>query len=240
MQSVEASLRRLGRDSVDLIQYHNPLIEAGLAPDSGAAPGSSETGASVDALESVFHAFQMLQQQGKVRFYGITGLGSTRALHHVVASGGFDTLQACFNLLNPSAAAQTPAHFPFQDFHQLIDHCAEKQIGVIAIRVLAGGALSGSAARHPVAAQTVAPIATADQFAADVARAQTFQFLVDDGYCANLSEAAIRFAIGKPSISTALVGISSPEQLEQAVAAANRGPLPDAALARLPERWAAW
>ncbi len=123
-----------------------------------------------------------------------------------------------------------PAGFPFQDYGQLIDRAAEQQIGVIAIRVLAGGALSGSGERNPNAAQTVEPIASGSDFAEDVERARTFQFLVDEGYAGSLAEAAVRFAIGNPSISTVLVGISNMEQLEQAIAAANKGPLPAEAL----------
>jgi len=42
-------------------------------------------------------------------------------------------------------------------------------LGVIAIRVLAGGALSDTAERHPNAAASVAPIATGTSFQADVA-----------------------------------------------------------------------
>ncbi len=49
----------------------------------------------------------------------------------------------------------------------------------------------------------------------------------------SLVEAAIRFALSKPEISTAMVGTSSLDQLDQAVAAANRGPLPAPALERL-------
>ena len=52
-----------------------------------------------------------------------------------------------------------PDGFPYQDYRQLIDTAAAKQIGVIAIRVLAGGALSGSVARHVNAARTVDPVA---------------------------------------------------------------------------------
>ena len=37
---------------------------------------------------------------------------------------------------------------------------AEKGVGTVAIRVLAGGALSGSPTRHPIAAQDVGPIAS--------------------------------------------------------------------------------
>ncbi len=108
-------------------------------------------------------------------------------------------------------------------------------MGVLAIRVLAGGALSGSAARHDNATPGVDPIASSATYADDVAQAQRFAFLVDEGFAGSLVEAAIRFAIGKPEISTALVGISDMQQLEQAADAVSRGPLPAEALRRLDE-----
>ena len=225
-ESVEASLRRLGQDRVDLIQLHNPLLSHS-GPDSD--------GVTLHHLPTVLRAFEALERQGKVRFWGITGLGETGLLHQAVAGGGFHTVQAVYNLLNPSTGWQAPSGFPYQDYQQLIDRAAGKQMGVIVIRVLAGGALSGTPDRHPVAARSVAPIATERDYAADVARARRFAFLSQDGTVSSLVEAAIRFVISKPEISTALVGISSPEQLEQAVEYANRGPLPAEALRRLHE-----
>jgi aryl-alcohol dehydrogenase-like predicted oxidoreductase len=224
VSSVEGSLRRLGREPVDLIQLHNPLMPHGR-PDWASV--------TANAIATVFHAFQSLERQGKVRFWGITGLGETETLHQAVAGGGLHTVQVVYNLLNPSPGRQVPAGFPYQDYRQLIDRAADKQMGVIAIRILAGGALSGTPGRHPVAAQSVNPIATEPDYAADVARALRFAFLVQEGIVSNLVEAAIRFVISKPEISTALVGISSPEQLEYAVACANRGPLPADALRRI-------
>lgn len=82
------------------------------------------------------------------------------------------------------------------------------------------------------------PIASGKDFGQDVGFARRFDFLVSDGYADSLVEAAIRFAIGKAGVSTALVGISTLKQLEQAVEYASRGPLPDEALKRLPAIWA--
>jgi aryl-alcohol dehydrogenase-like predicted oxidoreductase len=225
-ESVEASLRRLGRERVDLIQLHNPVL-----PHSG----PDGAGVTLHHFPAVLRAFEALERQGKVRFWGITGLGETELLHETVAGGGFHTVQVVYNLLNPSGGRQVRAGFPYQDYRQLIDRAASKQMGVIVIRALAGGALSGRPDRHPVAARSVAPIGTERDYAADVAQARRFASLVEDGTVSSLVEAAIRFVISKPEISTALVGISSLEQLEQAVEYANRGPLPAEVLRRVHE-----
>jgi len=224
IESAEASLRRLGRDGVDLYQLHNLFTDRRQPDQASLTP---------DDLPVVLRAFETLKRQGKIRFWGITALGNTEALHRVVDTGGFHTLQTVYNLLNPSGGRPVRADFPYQDFRQFIDRAAAHRIGVIAIRVLAGGALSGTLDRHPIAMPGVAPLATGRDYAEDAARAHAFDFLVAEGIVGSLVEAAIRFALSKPEISTAMIGTASLDQLEQAVAAANRGPLPAAALERL-------
>jgi aryl-alcohol dehydrogenase-like predicted oxidoreductase len=223
-ESVNASLKRLGKESVDLIQLHSRIDRE--SRKEGRWVGLEE-------LQSVIQAFQSLKAQGKVGFCGITGLGDTEALHQAVDSKAIDTVQICYNLLNPSAGIRTPEGFPFQDYRQLIDRASMAQMGVFAIRILAGGALSGTADRHPLAKQSVAPIASSHDFDKDVERARAYKFLVDDGYAGSMAEAAVRFVISKSEISTALIGISSMKQLEQAVGYANKGCLPIEALDRL-------
>lgn len=222
--SLEASLRRLGRDSVDLFQLHNPIT-------ADRRPGGAAL--TPDELPVVFRACEALRRQGKIRFWGITALGETDALHRVVTAGGFHTLQTVYNLLNPSGGIDIGPRFPFQDYRRLVDRASAAGIGVIAIRVLAGGALSGTVDRHPVGMQGVAPIATGRDYAEDVAHAGRFGFLTTDGTVGSLVEAAIRFALSNRHIATAMVGTSSLEQLDQAIGAAMRGPLPAAALERV-------
>jgi aryl-alcohol dehydrogenase-like predicted oxidoreductase len=131
-----------------------------------------------------------------------------------------------------------PEGFPYQDYRQLIDTAAANEIGIIAIRVLAGGALSGSAARHINAAGSVAPIGGGQTFTEDVTQSERFGVLIQEGYVDSLIEAAIRFAIGKLETSTVLIGISDMEQLEQAVEHTANGPLSPSALGRLRGLWA--
>ena len=229
IQSVEASLKRLGREQVDLIQLHDRI--------------SSQTDVSVraitvsDVLGEVREALEVLKFQGKVRFYGMTGVGEPKGIHEVVASGLVSTVQTVYNLINASAGAAAPAGFDMPDYDRLIDLSAEKNVGVIVIRVLAAGALTGTSVRHPVAVQTVAPIGSGRDFQQDESRARQFAFIVDEGFAGDMPEASIRFALSNPGVSTVLVGYSDLEHLEKSVQYAAKGPLPAEALARLPRAW---
>jgi aryl-alcohol dehydrogenase-like predicted oxidoreductase len=221
-RSLEESLTRLRRDRVDIFHLHNAITES----------GGGETLSVQQVLVDVVPAFERLRQQGKTRFLGLTAVGETKALQQVIAAGAFDSAQVVYNMLNPSAANELPPNYPAQDYGRLFDH-TRKAVGVIGIRVLAGGALSGSIERHPVASPPPEPIGSAMSYKADVARAARLMPLVTEGFATNLPEAAIRFAISHRAIGTILVGIATPHQFENALAAVQNGPLPIAALKRL-------
>jgi aryl-alcohol dehydrogenase-like predicted oxidoreductase len=221
--SLEASLRRLGRDRVDLFQLHNPLSR-----DARDATLDAET-----VLDQVVPALERARQQGKTRFCGFTAVGDTPALHRVIDARVLDTAQVSYNMLNPSAGAALPAGFPAQDYGKLLARTREAGTGVIGIRVLAGGALSGVDARHPLGMPAVDPIGSGSEYRADVQRARRLAPLVREGHAESLIEAALRFAIADDAVATVLVGYSSLEQLEYAAASVDRGPLSRAALDRL-------
>src|SRR5947207_1663536 len=214
-RSLEESLARLGVPRVDLLQCHNLVTR-------------ERNGRSVsvkDMRDAIAPALIRLVEQGKIGFYGMTALGETAALHEVLDAGLVQTAQVCFNLLNPSAAHSLPPRFPAQDFGRLLDHAAKRRTGVIVIRVLAAGALSGTETRHPIAVPTVDPIASAPDYAIDVRRARLLQPLVAEGHAGSLVEAALRFALTSEAVSTVLLGYSSLEHLEHAAAAVAKGPL---------------
>ena len=221
--SLDASLKRLGMERVDLLQLHNNIFgERGAQPVSVA-----------DVVGEVTPALQALTAQGKTRFWGITALGDSAALHRVLDAAPLDTAQVCYNLLNPSAGVEVPPGFPAQDFGRLLVRAQERRVGVIVIRVLAAGALSGVATRHPVAVPMVEPIATGPDYASDVQRARALRPLVEEGHAGSLVEASLRFALSSRAVSTVLLGYSSLEHLEYAAGAVAKGPLPAAALERL-------
>jgi L-galactose dehydrogenase/L-glyceraldehyde 3-phosphate reductase len=226
-RSVEASLRRLGRDSVDLLQLHNPISDAG-------APGSISPDL---VLAEVVPALARLRESGKTRFVGITGLGDTTAVHRIVDSGAFDSAQVAYNLLNPSAAVEVPAGFQGQDFGELIPRTARAGMGTVGIRAIAGGALSGSSERDPIGMPLVAPIGTGADYDTDVDRAQAFLPLLAEYGVPDLVSLALRFAIAEGGPSTVLVGVSTLEQLDHAIAAVEKGPLPASVWKRLEPIW---
>ena len=226
--SVDESLSRTQRAQVDLMQMHNHVASV--------AEGGSVT--PEEALGEVVDALRELREQGKVRFWGMTAVGETEALHRVIDSGMLNTAQSVYNLVNPSAGNAVPPGFDMPDYGNLIGRAADSGMGVLVIRVLAAGALSGEPARHPIAVPTVAPIGSGQDYDQDQSRADGFRFLQRDGYVDNLVEASLRFALGNSGVSSVLVGYSSLEHLEQAVEYAEKGPLPREAMARLPEVWA--
>jgi aryl-alcohol dehydrogenase-like predicted oxidoreductase len=184
-------------------------------------------------LDDVVPAFQRLRQQGKIRYLGISAVGDTAALHQVIDAGVFDSAQIVYNMLNPSAGEALPQNYPAQDYGRLFDHTKAAGVGVVGIRVLAGGALSGSAERHPIASPAPEPIGSAMSYDADIDRARRLMPLVTEGFASSLTEAATRFALSHPAMGTLLVGMATPQQFEDALAAVEKGPLPQAALDRL-------
>ncbi len=226
-RSLDESLGRLGRERVDLLQLHDLI----------GVPRHGRSLSAKDVLDTVVPALARLVEQGKTRFFGITALGDATALRDVIDAGTIYTAQVCYNLLNPTAGHVVPAGFPAQDFGRFLPRARERGTGVIVIRVLAAGALSGIEARHPIAVTEVDPIASGPDYATDVRRAQALRALVDEGHVESLVEGSLRFALASDAVSTVLLGYSSQEHLEYAATCINRGPLPSAALTRLASLW---
>jgi aryl-alcohol dehydrogenase-like predicted oxidoreductase len=224
-QSLDGSLARLQMDHVDIFHLHNAIT----------MNGGGDTLSVAQVLNEVVPAFDALRKAGKTRFLGITAVGETAALLQVIDSGKFDSAQVSYNMLNPSAGEAIPAGYPAQDYGRMFDHTKQAGVGVVGIRVIAGGALSASDQRHPIASPPPEPIGTASNYDADVQRARRLLPLVSEGFAASLPEAATRFAITHPAMGTILVGMATVDEFEGALAAVQKGPLPMEALARLTE-----
>jgi len=221
--SLEASLTRLQQDRVDIFQLHNTLE----------APSDRGNLTADQVLNDIVPAFTKLRDEGKTRYLGFTAKGGTDALHKLLESGSFDSAQIFYNMLVPSAGEAIPPGYPAQDYRQLLLAAKRHGVGSIGVRVLAGGTLSGSEARHPLGLQRVTPIGSSPDYATDVNRALRFEPVVAAGHAASLPELAVRYVISNPAVATAEIGIATLDELQQATAAVEKGPLSKEALAEI-------
>jgi D-threo-aldose 1-dehydrogenase len=218
-RSLEGSLARLGVDRVELFQLHNPL-------------GAATSGRQLAAREvlrpgGVADVFDKLRGEGHFGHHGVTALGETPAILEVLRSGRFDTAQVYYNMLNPSAARAVPLAWGGQDFGGVIEACRSRDIGVMNIRVLAGGALAADE-RH---GREVVVTADAD-LDREQERARRISGRLGRGY-GTRAQAAVRYALANGDIATIVVGLATLDQLDEALAAFEAGPLPEDAVAEI-------
>ena len=231
-RSCEESLHRLGRDAIDLLQLHNPIVTGGTESEPGI--GSSRPLPLATTRSLVAEGMQRVVARGLVRHVGITGLGDTSALHAVVATGQFATVQTYFNAVNPSAGFPG-ASGGAQDFAGLVGAASAGGMGAIAIRVMAAGALMARPHRHPNAGDPGPLLLRGAEYERDLERAQSIQGIAAEcGYDAPL-ELALRFALTTPGLSTVLVGFSDLRQLDDALRWTGRGALPSDVMQRVVE-----
>jgi hypothetical protein len=119
--SLEASLRNLRRDSVDLLQIHGSSYTLELA-DNILGPGG------------MLAQMETLRNEGKLRFIGFTSEDNNAAVYRFIESRRFDVMQIAYNLL-----FQHPAEFtrPFGSMFE-----AEKRdMGIVTMRTATSGML---------------------------------------------------------------------------------------------------
>ncbi len=231
-RSIEASLKRLGRDNVDMIFLHN-----GLARETG---GRSLSVADLLRTGGAAEALERLRDQGLTRFIGMTASGDGESCREAIASGRFDAAQVYYNMLNPSAARDAmPAAWTGQDFSGLMAACEAQGTGIVVIRALAAGVLATDA-RHgrEVVMTTDSDVATEEMRARAAMDALGLDAAGLTRY-GTRSQTAIRFVLANPDIACAEVGLAELDHLEQAIAAAEAGPLPGEALEALERVYAA-
>ena len=233
-RSLEASLKRLRRDSVDLLQLHSRVAMERDGEGWGGAIGLED----VLGEGGVADAFDSVRSQGLTRFVGFTGLGEAEALHRVVESGRLDVMQAYCNMINPTAGWDVPDDFSGYNFGRLIDKASAMGMGVAAIRVMAAGAIGGERARTGHASPLVrGPMVPGGEYGDDEAKVKSLDFMVS-GDVSSLPEAAIRFVLMQTGVSVVLVGFSNLGQVEEAAACSGKGPLSESSMKRLRASWA--
>ena len=198
LDAIDASLRRLGTDYIDLYQMHQ------FDPDVT----QDETLSALDHLVRV----------GKVRYIGCSNylawelaraVGRSEALN----LARYDCVQPRYNMLYRNIE------------RELLPLCASEGIGVIPYNPLAGGFLSGKHLRSaPTEASRFTLGSAAERYQERYWHDRQFDAVdalrpiaADAGV--SLATLAVQWCLANPTISAPIVGASKPEQLADAVAA---------------------
>ncbi|HEY9232987.1 MAG TPA: aldo/keto reductase, partial [Blastocatellia bacterium] len=214
LDAIEASLRRLQTDYVDLYQVH--------APDADTP------------IDETLRALEAIVQSGKARYLGCSNfkaweLAKALSTSERLGLARFDSAQPRYNLLSRDIESE------------LLPLCVDQGVGLIVYNPLAGGLLTGKHHRgEPPAENTRFAVAgriyrerywNEANFAA-VERLQ--EFFVPRGK--RLTHAAIAWVLRQPGITSAIVGATSAEQLRDSLEAVTTT-LDDEEMAQLNDVW---
>ena len=217
-RSVEASLRRLQRDSVDVLHVHNRFTATrGEVPDSLSAE---------DALGPVLDAYRKVQQAGKTRFIGLSAMDHhVPTMTRIMEGDEYDTVLAYYNLLNWTAQEPPPPGVDLFDNGQIIPLAKSLNMGVIGIRSHAAGALADQVDR---------PVPPGTLLERDAASAAKLGYLLE-GPIRTLSQAAMVFCLMNRDIHTVVPGVKNVTEAEETAASVDVPPIPEHHLERLQE-----
>lgn len=209
MEQCEASLKRMGMDYIDLYYCHYPDADT--------------------PMEETLRAMDDLVRQGKVLYVGISNMSAVQISDAVSLANKFG--------LHPIAANQPLYNmFAAQIESEIIPLCERNGIGQVVYSPLAQGVLSGKY-RY---ASDVPPSGRASDKDGNqavqswlkeefLAKARKLQALASD-FGLTMSQLALAWTLRLNNVSSAIIGASRPEQVEENVQAAG--------IKLAPEQWA--
>jgi aryl-alcohol dehydrogenase-like predicted oxidoreductase len=211
----DRSRANLGVDRLDLVQLHCPPTP-------------------VYSTDAVYDALDTLVAEGRIANYGVSVETCAQALA-AIAHPGVASVQIVFNA------------FRRKPLDEVLPAAAAAGVGIIVRVPLASGLLSGRYTldtafpaddhrnfnRHGEAFDVGETFSGVD-YAAGVKAAADFTTIAADEYPhATAAQAALRWVIQQPGVTTAIPGARSPQQARQNSAAADLEPLSDAAQVRI-------
>lgn len=202
LDAIDASLRRLKTDYVDLYQAHHP--------DHGTP------------IDETLRAFDDVVRAGKARYIGCSNYPAwqtARALGRsdLLGLARFDTVQPRYNLL-------------FRQIErELLPLCEDEGLAVIPYNPLAGGFLSGKHRREagPTAGTRFTLGTAARRYQERYWREREFESvetirgLAAEGGM-SMVQLALAWVLAHPAVTSPIVGASRPAQLDEAIAAVGK------------------
>ncbi len=180
IKSVEDSLTRLETDYIDLYQLHGGTID--------------------DPIDETIEAFELLKQQGKIRYYGISSIRPNVIREYVKRS----------NIISVMTQYSLADRRPEESVLNLLQ---EKNIGVLSRGALAQGLLVNKPAKEYLGHSKEA-IAAASQLLQGV-----------EVTTHTPAQSAILFVLQHPAITSAVAGMSHMKQLIEIAATTDKNNL---------------
>ena len=203
-KSVETSLKLLHRDQIDILMIHEPD-----------RPGEYDWWTDRDNYTGpVTDLMAELKEKGIIKF---TGLGGTTAheLGPIIRTGQFDVVLTAFNYSLLWREAEI----------DIFPACKEVGAGIVSASPLQQGGLVGRFDEEVASGALWMSKPRRQQYKA------LYAYLDEIGM--DIIECAIRFVLSNPDVDCLMNGARDFAQLEQNVAAFEKGPLPADILARL-------
>ena len=214
-----ASLTRLKRSSVDVLQLHNRI---------GSKPGGRVmTVEQILGRNGVADGLERLREKGLIGHMGITAIGEAASVCEVIRSKRFDSAQVYYNLLNPSAGRSMPKAWTGQNLGGIIEACRANNVAVMAIRIFAAGVI---ATDERTGRESVLIADTS--VAGDEWKTKAVFEAIGTGH-GTRAQIALRFVLANPDISCAVIGSAELHHIDEVLQAAEMGPLSPDVLARL-------
>lgn len=181
LQAVDASLKRLQTDYLDLYQLHGGTLD--------------------DPIEETIEAFEQLKKSGKIREYGISSI-RPNVIREYIKQSNLACVMMQYSLLD-----RRPEE-------SCLDLLAHHQVSVLARGTLAQGLLAGKPPK-PYLGYSQNQVQE---------MAEKVQAVADNQHTA--ATVATHYCLYQPVVATAVLGIRTEKQLQEALQAAYAVPLP--------------
>ena len=200
-REVDASLRRLQTDRIDLYQIHWP---AWPASPQGHNPGS---------IEGAWETMAALRREGKVAWIGVSNFDVAQ-LRRIDAIERPTSLQPPYSLVRREIE------------QEILPYCVDQNIGVISYAPMQSGLLTGKMTRERLASLPDGDFRRNNKFFQEPVLSRALALvdrLRDIGarHGRAPGEAAIAWVLSHPAITAAIVGARRPDQLDGIVGAGS-------------------
>ena len=194
VESCEASLKRLGVETIDIYQCHVWWDEN---------------------VEVFVEAFHDLRRQGKLRFFGVSTHDFNQLTHFDTAAGGVDVLQVPYSLINRKSESDALPYCQAHDIGVLAR-------GSLGMGRLTGKMTPDTTFPENDVRRNWLKTDRYEQFVAELAKVDQIRPLAREGR--TLAQAALQFVLAHPAVTLSIPGAKRPSQVEENVRASDGAP----------------